>query len=67
MILGRSSVNKLAELWNIDAKEIINSWDITLQPTVLQHYYGTLNLRVERMLANYILEKLHRILINKLN
>ena len=29
-------------------------WTLSLQPWLLQHYSGTLNLRVERMLANYI-------------
>ena len=31
-------------------------WTNSLQPWLLQHYSGTLNLRVERMLANCILE-----------
>ena len=31
-------------------------WITNLQPWLLQHYSGTLNLRVERMLANYIRE-----------
>ena len=31
-------------------------WETCLQPWLLQHYSGTLNLRVERMLANYILD-----------
>ena len=31
-------------------------WSTSLQPWLLQHYAGTLNLRVERMLANYILD-----------
>ena len=31
-------------------------WTTSLQPWLLQHYAGTLNLRVERMLANYILD-----------
>ena len=31
-------------------------WVGMLQPTLLQHYSGTLNLRVERMLANHIVE-----------
>ena len=31
-------------------------WHHILQPWLLQHYSGTLNLRVERMLANYLVE-----------
>ena len=31
-------------------------WETCLQPWLLQHYSGTLNLGVERMLANYILD-----------
>ena len=31
-------------------------WDQSLQPWLLQHYLGTLDLRVERMLANLIAE-----------
>ena len=33
---------------------IRSRWNQTLQPWLLQHYSGTLNLRVERMLANHI-------------
>ena len=33
---------------------VLRRWTDKLQPWLLQHYSGTLNLRVERMLANYI-------------
>ena len=56
VILGRSCFKELAELWNIDPSGLIGRWTMTLQPILLQHYSGTLNLRVERMLANYISE-----------
>ena len=33
---------------------VAQRWNFSLQPWLLQHYSGTLNLRLERMLANYI-------------
>ena len=33
-----------------------NRWHVNLQPLLLQYYAGTLNLRVERMLANHLNE-----------
>ena len=33
---------------------VFKRWANVLQPRLLQHYSGTLNLPVERMLANYI-------------
>merc|ERR1719285_805345 len=35
---------------------VIRRWSRTLQPILLQHFAGTLNLGIERMLANYIAE-----------
>jgi len=38
------------------ASTLTKRWSDLLQPYLLQHYSGTLNLRVERMLANHIVE-----------
>ena len=55
IIIHRKDVRKLAkETGNRNEFSGTNRWSHTLQPTLLQHYTGTLNLRVERMLANYI-------------
>jgi len=45
--------DKAKEL-NREVWVVLRRWEIYLQPWLLQHYTGTLNLRVERMLANYI-------------
>ena len=39
---------------NKSSHGVLRRWANVLQPWLLQHYSGTLNLRVERMLANYI-------------
>ena len=56
VVLGRTDCNDLARQWNISPKSLVNHWTSTLQVTLLQHYSGTLNLRVERMLANFVSE-----------
>ena len=56
IIFRRACCKELANLWNIDYSGLINRWTTVLQPTLLQHFSGTLNLRVERMVANYVLK-----------
>ena len=56
VILGRPCCQELADQWRINTMGLSNRWTNTLQPTLLQHYTGTLNFRVERMLANHISE-----------
>jgi len=71
LILPRLKVTKLSKikLLKKGAKEMAQGmcnrnehsfaqrWSKFLQPILLQHYTGTLNLRVERMLVNHIAEK----------
>ena len=52
--MGDPDVCELSQQWNRGSTSIMNHWMNTLQPMLLQHYSGTLNLRVERMLANHI-------------
>ena len=56
VVLKQSCCTELAKLWNINYSGITNRWTMILQPILLQHFSGTLNLKVERMLANYVLE-----------
>ena len=51
-----SEVVNLSKQWNRGPTSLMNRWMNILQPMLLQHYSGTLNLRVERMLANRISE-----------
>ena len=54
--LTNQNVRELASKFNRSRNVVVKRWVSTLQPTLLQHYSGTLNLRVERMLASFILE-----------
>ena len=54
--MGAPDVSDLSKQWNRGSTSIMNRWLNILQPMLLQHYSGTLNLRVERMLANHIAE-----------
>ena len=56
VVLLGSHCAELARQWNKPPQMLLNYWLGVLQPTLLQHYAGTLNLRVERMLANHITE-----------
>ena len=51
-----SDVCDLSKQWNRGTTSVRNRWLNILQPMLLQHYSGTLNLRVERMLVNRISE-----------
>ena len=37
-------------------RSVVNRWNNNLQPWLLHHYSGTLNLRVEVLLANYLVQ-----------
>jgi len=54
--LTNQCVKELATQMNRGKEVVIMRWLSTLQPTLLQHHTGTLNLRVERMMANHIVE-----------
>jgi len=54
--LTNHCVKELATQTNRGKEVVIRRWLSTLQPTLLQHHTGTLNLRVERMMANHIVE-----------
>ena len=54
--MGDPDVCDLSKQWNRGSTSLMNRWLNILQPMLLQHYSGTLNLRVERMLANHIAE-----------
>ena len=55
LMLG-SHCAELAKQWKKPPQTLISYWRGIMQPTLLKHYAGTLNLRVERMLANHITE-----------
>ena len=54
-LLNQQTANLNKELKKGD-RSVMNRWNRILQPWLLQHYSGTLNLRVERMLANFLVE-----------
>ena len=43
---------RLSRSW----RPVIGRWTLTLLPWILRHYAGTLNLRIEVMLASHIME-----------
>ena len=45
---------EIGDSLNRDRKSVWVRWTMSLLPTLLQHYSGTLNLRVEMMLANHV-------------
>ena len=53
---GSSEVLDLSRQWSRCRVSVMTRWMNNLQPLLLQHYSGTLNLRVERMLASHIAE-----------
>ena len=54
IVLLRRHFLDLTRQLNKSKNGVGERWTNILQPWLLQHYSGTLNLRVERMLANYI-------------
>ena len=56
VVLLESQCGDLAKQWKKHSHSLTRYWLGILQPTLLQHYTGTLNLRVERILANHISE-----------
>ena len=44
----------LSKLLNKSVNGTLKRWEFTLHPWLLQHYSGTLNMRVERLLTNHI-------------
>ena len=54
IVLHKHHYAELANHLNKSSHGVLRRWANVLQPWLLQHYSGTLNLRVERMLANYI-------------
>ena len=54
LVLHQNQCSELAKHLNKSSDGVLRRWANVLQPWLLQHYSGTLNLRVERMLANYI-------------
>ena len=56
IVLHKHQYADLTEQLGKSPQAVRHRWETCLQPWLLQHYSGTLNLRVERMLANYILE-----------
>ena len=54
IVLVAHHCSDLAKQLNKTPTAVLRRWTDELQPWLLQHYSGTLNLRVERMLANYI-------------
>ena len=56
IVLHYQSIKEVAEELGRIPEDLTLRWSRFLQPTLLQHYTGTLNLRVEVMLANYLLE-----------
>jgi len=54
--IGQAEVCDLARQLGREVASLTHRWSYSLQPMLLQHYTGTLNLRVERMLANHIAE-----------
>ena len=45
---------EIGDSLNRDRNSVLVRWTRSLLPTLLQHYSGTLNLRVEMMLANHV-------------
>lgn len=56
IVLIRQHCTDLTRHLDKSPTAIMLRWISVLQPWLLQHYSGTLNLRVEMMLANYILD-----------
>ena len=54
IVLLQHHCSDLAKQLNKTPTAVKRRWTDKLQPWLLQHYSGTLNLRVERMLANHI-------------
>ena len=54
IVLLHHHCSDLAKQLNKTPTAVKRRWTDKLQPWLLQHYSGTLNLRVERMLANHI-------------
>ena len=57
MVLHKSGAKSLV-LAGISRADVslVKRWCYQLQPWILQHYSGTLNLEIRRMLANYLAE-----------
>ena len=54
VFLQNHHCSELSKQWNKAPTGLMNHWSNYLQPMLLQHYSGTLNLRIERMLSEHI-------------
>ena len=56
IVLHGHQYAELTKQLNKSHRAVLQRWQDVLQPWLLQHFSGTLNLRVERMIATYIFD-----------
>ena len=56
IVLCKQQYLELTKQLGKSPQGVLQRWQNVLQPWLLQHFSGTLNLRIERMLANYLAE-----------
>ena len=54
IVLHMPQYEELTQQFGISPHGVLQRWQNVLQPWLLQHYSGTLNLRIERMLSNHL-------------
>ena len=59
IVLQKHNYAAFTEQLDKSTNAVMRRWVNILQPWLMQHYSGTLNLRVERMLANFISENFY--------
>lgn len=59
ILLSNCHFEKLAIDLNRKLHSVRHRWEGNLQPTLLQFYAGTLNMQIEKMLANFIADTFH--------